>query len=222
MDLPSSESNFQDRIAQVAAEMGGADVLADKSQLSRASIYNYLNGESEPNLSKLVRLSHACGKSVEWLVTGSEPAQLETISTKSMDFIFLPRYEVRAAGGAGAVIHSEQIVDYLAFKSDWFHQVIGTPTDKMALISAVGDSMEPTIHDGDLLLIDTSATRLLSDAIYALAFRDVLQVKRLQLRRDGSVRIVSDNAKYDAELLSAGEAESLRIVGRVRWRGTRI
>jgi phage repressor protein C with HTH and peptisase S24 domain len=217
--MESGESTFQDRIEQIANDAGGAEKLADLVGFSRSVIYNYINGDSEPNLEKLVALSKASGRSVQWLATGHEIADESEKFSRRVDFIYFPRYEVRAAGGAGAVVESERIVDFIGFKAEWVHSVLGVAPDKVVLISACGDSMEPTISDGDLLLVDTAVNRVGPDAIYALASADILQVKRIQKLRDGSLRIISDNPKYEPEILSGAEGESIRIVGRVIWRG---
>lgn len=134
-------------------------------------------------------------------------------------FILLPRYEVQAAAGGGAVVHSEQVVDHLAFKRDWIvHRLRRNPT-ALILIEAIGDSMETTISDGDLLLVDTSEGQLRDNAIYALSMDGALLVKRLQRRMSGAVVVKSDNDRYEPEELTASEAEALRIVGQVVWHG---
>ena len=137
------------------------------------------------------------------------------------DFIHVPLHDVQGSCGDGAVIHSEQIVDYLAFKREWISRVATDPK-RLALIEAAGDSMMPTISSGDLLLIDLCVTRVEQDAIYAINVEGMLYIKRIQKRLDGTVIVKSDNPAYEEQRFNTSEAEALRIVGRVIWMGKRV
>lgn len=136
-------------------------------------------------------------------------------------FVTVPLHDVQGSCGDGSVIHSEQIVDYLAFKREWISRVATDPK-RLALIEAAGDSMMPTIHSGDLLLIDLCVTRVEQDAIYAINVEGMLYIKRIQKRLDGTVIVKSDNPAYEEQRFNASEAEALRIVGRVIWMGKRV
>ncbi len=134
------------------------------------------------------------------------------------DLVMVPRYDVQASAGAGALIHSELIVDYLAFRQEWVSRM-GLNRQKLALIEVHGDSMEPALHNSDLILIDLRASELSVNGIYALQHRGHLLVKRIQVKLDGTVIIKSDNPAYEPEMLSPDEAGSLAVVGRVVWFG---
>lgn len=148
--------------------------------------------------------------------TAREPAQ------PPYGFVFVPRYDVTASMGNGTVIHSEQIVDHLAFREEWVRTELSANPNNLVLISAIGDSMEPTLRAGDLLLIDRSDAGVKQDAIYAFATNGELRVKRMQLKIDGRVVVKSDNPQYEAETLTSDQVISLRIVGRVVWSGRRM
>jgi phage repressor protein C with HTH and peptisase S24 domain len=165
---------------------------------------------------------------IAWFLTGRESAQNDhssAIADRSAgaglgdDFVLLPRYDVQASAGSGMVIHSEQIVDYLAFKADWVRDRLGRNASDLLLIEASGDSMSPTIAHGDLLLIDRSTAQLRDSAIYVLANDGELMVKRVERRVTGGVVIKSDNPRYDPETLSAEEASFIRVIGQVLWHG---
>lgn len=135
------------------------------------------------------------------------------------DFVFVPRYEVAASMGNGAAIHSELIVDYLAFREDWVRTVLCLNPKNLILINSYGDSMEPTLKSNDLLLIDRGSSDARHDDIYAFSVNGELRVKRIQFKMNGSVVIRSDNPQYDSDILTSDEVESLRIIGRVVWFG---
>ncbi len=138
------------------------------------------------------------------------------------DFVMVPRYDVHGSAGHGSVVHSEQIVDYLAFRSDWVRNTLGVAHKDLALISVKGDSMEPTLSNGDLILVDTGARRIEDSAIYVLKNGSGLLVKRLQHKLDGTVIVKCDNARYESEIYSAEAAVAVVVVGRVVWAGRKL
>lgn len=226
-------SALADRLRQCAQLAGSGDELARKTAIPRRTLETYLSGETEPKPSRLFAIAGAAGVRPEWLLTGEPPMTrgtdgiavptggappIATVGLLEERFTLLPRYDVRAAAGDGALVHSEQIVDFLAFQTDWLRRVIGVEPRHLALISAVGDSMVPTIKDGDLLLVDL-APELRDGLIYALADDGMIVIKRVQRPGDGTVRLLSDNPTYPPRELSRQDAAALRVVGRVVWHG---
>jgi phage repressor protein C with HTH and peptisase S24 domain len=137
-------------------------------------------------------------------------------------FVLVPHYEVQASAGNGSLVHSEQIVDYLAFKADWIRNTFGVAQKDLALISVKGDSMEPTLSNDDLILVDMRKNRVEDNAIYVLQLNDALLVKRIQHKLDGSLHVMSDNKHYDTEIVNVEHATDLNVLGRVVWSGRRM
>ena len=133
-------------------------------------------------------------------------------------FDLVPLYEVMVSAGPGVVVEGERIDAQLAFRKDWLRR-LGLQTRQLALVRADGDSMQPTINDGDALLIDTSKRHLTDGHIYVMRINDELRAKRLQRLVDGSVRVSSDNAIYTDEVIDASDLDQLHILGRVVWKG---
>jgi phage repressor protein C with HTH and peptisase S24 domain len=130
-------------------------------------------------------------------------------------YVTVPRYEIAASAGNGALVHSEQIVDHLAFKSEWLKVSLGLSPNKVAVISVIGDSMEPYLAEGDLIMVDLGVTSIENNAVYVLQFGDSLLVKRVQVKLDGEVIVKSDNPRYETESFRGESAERLRVVGRM-------
>ncbi len=182
------------------------------------------------------KIARAYRSTTDWIVTGEgeakrgEPVYPHAEGIKTADtagepgegFVQIPRYEVVASAGGGAVIHSEQIVDHLSFKADWVRNALGVPVKDLALINVLGDSMEPTLSDGDLILIDMSTRRVKDNAVYVLQLNGTLLVKRIQRKLDGSVIVRSDNTIYEPETVNSEMLDSLNIIGRVVWCGRRM
>jgi phage repressor protein C with HTH and peptisase S24 domain len=90
------------------------------------------------------------------------------------------------------------------------------------VIQVEGDSMLPTLSDGDEILVDGSdgAARL-RDGIYVLRIEDALMVKRLALSPvEKRVTIRSDNPAYPS--WPDCDRSTIDVVGRVIWVGRRL
>ena len=84
--------------------------------------------------------------------------------------------------------------------------------ERLMCFRAVGDAMEPTIQDGDLVAVDTGRRTPEDDGLFVLRIDSGLVVRRL--RRTGRHWFVTnDNPAY----LSHPLADRDRIVGQVAW-----
>ena len=138
------------------------------------------------------------------------------------DMIRVPRLDVGASAGHGAINESEVAVAHIAFDPKWLRQLCKGGTNRLSFIRVQGDSMSPTLADGDDILVDGSdgADRL-RDGIYVLRREDTLMVKRLAINPFAArATITSDNPAYpewkDIDLAT------LAIIGRVIWAGRRL
>ncbi len=201
--------------------MSGRSVreIARMSGISGGAISDYLNGVSTPNLERLAVLAGAIGVSAKWLVFG-EDLQVNEAPARyaSDDFLYVPRLDVIASAGHGAIVERENERCRLAFRRDWLSKE-GMLTNDLAVIEAKGDSMEPTISDGDLLLIDLSQINPAIPGIFVLRNEDALLVKRLQLDLHGQVVARSDNQAYSELVAPVWE---VHVVGRAVWAGRRL
>jgi phage repressor protein C with HTH and peptisase S24 domain len=135
------------------------------------------------------------------------------------DFVLVPRYDVQASAGNGSVIHSEQVVDHLAFKRDWVINYLNVKPENLALINARGDSMEPAIRTGDLLLVNLDEKHIVNDDIYIINNNGNLQVKRIQALLNKTIIVKSDNIQYDPQIVKEEDIKQLHVVGQVIWYG---
>ncbi|MCE7915845.1 MAG: S24 family peptidase [Nitrosomonas sp. PRO4] len=140
------------------------------------------------------------------------------------NFVSTPKYvlETRTTEGHTHMIHSEQIVDYLAFNKEWLDMSLDVRNNCLALITVKDDSMEPTLRSNDLILTDVRRGDLENNSIYVLQIKNELIVKRIQCKINGKVIVKSDNPNYESEELDELAAQSLHIIGKVIWYGRRI
>ncbi len=119
------------------------------------------------------------------------------------------------AGGEGYMPDHPEVVRYLDVAEDWAERNLRAPRDAVRVITARGDSMTGDIGDGDVLFVDSRVQDFDTDSIYVMNWQGRPLVKRLQLRRDGSVLIRSTNPAYEPEVVPPGEVDQLFISGRV-------
>lgn len=134
----------------------------------------------------------------------------------------IPRLEVRASAGAGSLAGDERPASHIGFEETWLRQLAGGRLPNLSVIGVQGDSMSPTLSDGDDILVNTSdGLDRLRDGIYVLRCDDTLLVKRVGLgpspRR---VAIKSDNGAYPDWPDCA--VKDIDIIGRVVWAGRRL
>jgi phage repressor protein C with HTH and peptisase S24 domain len=175
---------------------------------------NYEAGSKIPDGSILLRLAQN-GVNVQWLLTGE--GEMRSGESRG-DLVSIPRYDIRAAaGGAGSVV-SEDPSGIVALHREWLMRSGRLSPQNLVVLEASGDSMAPTIADGEPLIVDLADKKLSNGEIYVFRIGDAVQVKRIQRKmKDGTVTLLSDNAKYAAETLSQADAEALHVIGRVRW-----
>jgi hypothetical protein len=136
--------------------------------------------------------------------------------------VSVPRLDVGASAGAGAIAADERPLSHIAFDPKWLRRLAGGDPSRLSIIEVDGDSMLPTLADGDEILIDGGdAVERLRDGVYVLRMEDALVVKRLAVNpstRRVSVR--SDNAAYPS--WPDCDPASIGVVGRVVWAGRRM
>ena len=132
------------------------------------------------------------------------------------------RVLVRASAGPGAIPDAELAHPYFAFDERWLRALTGSGADDLSIIRVEGDSMAPTLNDGDDILVDKSGcAETLRDGIYVLRVEDSLLVKRLAIHPMGKkVTVQSDNPAYP-DWPDCG-LEDVHCIGRVIWAGRKI
>lgn len=139
-------------------------------------------------------------------------------------YVPIPLYNVRAAAGNGAVVGQEHVADALQFSEAWIRQELRAAPSDLYLIYVDGESMEPTLRAGDVILLDRRATKPDREGIYILRIDGMLLVKRLQGLPGGILKVSSDNQAYEAFTVRLAEMQDqdFAILGRVVWSGRRM
>lgn len=132
----------------------------------------------------------------------------------------VPVYDVQASAGHGAFAGYETEAYGLAFPPDYLNKLTRSSRKNLAIISVKGESMEPTLIDDDIVLLDMSKRNLSFDGLFVISFDDALHVKRVgRSAKRGFVTIISDHPKY---LPIERSIEDTDVVGRVLWYGRKV
>ena len=216
--------------------------------VSDAVIRKYLTGETMPSVGLV---SQICGHEPRlflWLCLGlgEQPEQVSeipevpvyaraghsdnthgfqepiaTYNIKMQDYTLVDCYQVFASAGFGATVSDELKTDPMAFRTDWLKKE-GLAPERLAVIRAKGDSMEPTISNNDIILVNLCNGDALRDGLYVLRIGDSLLVKRLQFDPFGGFKIISDNPGYETQVVTKDQRADVHIVGRVAWAGKKF
>lgn len=218
-----SREEFRERLAALVREAGGQSALAKKAGISQQSLSHYLAGARRPSLETAVKIAHAAGRSMQWLTGEPEgapsgAAKYEGALENAGSYILIPRHDVYASLGPGFQNSTERVSRWLAFQPGWIRS-LGVAAQSLRLIGSRGDSMEPTIGSGDLLLITTWVTPVRQGSVYVVRRGDDLSAKRVRLHDKRQAILVSDNPAYAPELVKLRDVE---LIGRVLWRGGKV
>jgi phage repressor protein C with HTH and peptisase S24 domain len=132
-------------------------------------------------------------------------------------WIDVPRLSLGASAGPGAVTAEEEPIGAFRFSTHWIRQQ-GFDPAKLTAIVVAGDSMEPTLRDGDEILVDRTL-QAPRDGVHVVRVGEALLVKRLDLAQPGRIVLISDNKIYRAVELAP---EDVEVVGRVVWKSGRL
>ena len=216
-----------ERLRTAVRNAGGNTAVSSRARVPVSTLSDYLAGK-DWRFSSAVSLARACKVSLDWLAgvefapsARPDGADITFVTAETTDtvqaknYAIIPKYDVNAAAGAGNEIVDEDVSGSVAMEETFFRENLGVSSKSIVTIRAEGDSMDPTIRDGDLLFVDTSVQEVQNSRIYVLNVNDRLLVKRVQLRVDGSFVVKSDNPRYDPEIIVPSERAPLRIIGRV-------
>lgn len=216
------------------AEIAGArlDLLRKRAGLSRNELARRV-GVSQPTISRLItgetkhtsalmELARALNSTPEYLTGESDDPQPKSLAEPSLEYraaaaahdsLAIPMLEL-AYGMGGTFLDGVDPGETVEHFPRAFVRMFTTaPADKLVFSHGIGDSMEPTIGDRDMLLIDRSRDTIqINDQIWVLAANGIGMVKRVRIEREGRIMLLSDNDSVPP--YQAAEDE-LTIIGRV-------
>ncbi|QKJ23095.1 S24 family peptidase [Poseidonibacter lekithochrous] len=206
-------SEIIDKLKDIISSDGKNGKVFDKDvatslELSQANFATMKNRGKIP-YSNILNFCAIKKISINWLLYNQNPGSLVD-STDKYWVKYYPSVAVSAGGGA---YESEDNFESLEVPQYFINMLGGQENLKnIDAINVVGDSMEPTLNNDNIIFVDKTRNDAARDGIYAFTTVHGLFVKRVQKRVDGNLDIISDNKDYPSQILSAAD---IKVVGKV-------
>lgn len=214
-----------DRISSLLSERGISQAeLARRVGVAQQTIHKLVTGGARSS-SHLHRIARELGTSADYL-TGEtdDPTQGAALApspkevAEQLDLVSIEQIDL--AYGLGATFADGPIgSELMHFPRQWVDAITSSPPALLTWTRGRGDSMLPTINDGDLILLDRSQRRVTEqDALWAFTVGDLAAIKRLRIKGDRVV-VLSDNPAVPPD---EERIDEVNIVARVVFVGRKI
>jgi len=210
-----------ERIKQIRGNLS-QQKFADTLGVSLHNIADLERGKTKkPNKFLLQQLERKFHINPHWLLTGEGEMYKEPpVQQEEQSFVEIPYYpEVFAAAGAGAYNY-EIAPKKIKFPREFLEEVLKlTQFNGVHIVTAIGDSMSPTIENGDKLFVipfERENSQVREGGIYIISCPGGVLVKRVYVNPfDNKMILKSDNPEIPDIEITGDELESCQIVGRV-------
>ncbi|KJY81204.1 helix-turn-helix domain-containing protein [Vibrio nigripulchritudo] len=131
------------------------------------------------------------------------------------DVVAIPEFDVRAAAGAGNLVNHEFKIGEFSISKGLLRD-LGLCEKQTAIVFCSGDSMHPTMSDGDRIVVDThELTEPVKDGVYVIRIDDSVYVKRMKWNiLEQSYSVISDNPDHDSFVLKGEDLKRLKVIGK--------
>ncbi|KAF0235086.1 MAG: hypothetical protein FD177_245 [Desulfovibrionaceae bacterium] len=141
----------------------------------------------------------------------------------SGEYAFIRKALARPTAGGGSLETSGETEGGLVFQLAWLKQRTTSSPDRLRVMHVQGDSMSPTIEDGDVVLVDEGKAELVPDRVYVVRKGEEIYVKRFRKTPD-VLLFMGDNRARDFEDVKVfpGDVNGFAVIGRVLWAGKEL
>lgn len=200
------------------------DEFARRAGVSKRAQANYESGERYPKTDYLETI-HGFGADTNFIVTGerNDRATKSDIVEQQAAYLdqqindpnvaSIPMYDVECAAGSGRSFEGETVLGYFHMDRAVLAE-LKLPPDSGAWVRARGDSMVGTIDDGDYVFVDFTQRDPSREGVYLILMDGERRIKRMQRVAGGGWLLISDNARYDKELIAPEQKQFVEVLGR--------
>lgn len=207
-------SDLAARVRQLRGEKSlSQQDFADAMGVSRSYLASIETGRKDPSFSFVSSLLETFDVEPNWFFGVGAAASGEANSAS--DFIPIPKYTVSVSAGNGSFVADPVEVSYYAFSLQWIKRRQLDPK-MLHIVQVKGDSMEPSLHNNDLILVDRAQDVPNDGKTYVVRIGDELVVKHIQRLGRDAISLVSGNSVYPPrEVTLPGNPDEFEIIGRV-------
>lgn len=194
----------------VCEELGG---------IALSTLQLWEQGAREPNATKIIELANILKTTTNYLLHGEGnpvASQADSYPMPANDDAFEDIEdcrEVRISAGGGGINSGHEELTTTKVERTWL-QARRLKAKDCAMFLVSGESMYPTLKDGEEIIVDRSKRELSEGKIFVLNHNGSMLVKKVQFTYNG-VELISDNPAYRPLKLDAEEANNLVIIGQV-------
>lgn len=164
----------------------------------------------------ILQLYRKHGINPNWLEKDIGPVFIQIFNNSNNEFTPIPKVRARLCAGGGSFEVGSEVEGYYSFRNDWLSRKGNA--NKMVIMDVFGNSMEPMLIEGDVVLVDESQKDILAGSIYAVGIDDTIMVKRLE-KRPQKLVLLSDNLKNETIYMEGEDINRVQIIGKVLWVG---
>ena len=173
--------------------------------LNKGTLSKYENGKQEPMISVVKNLSTILGVNVDYLLGASDVNNSHLVVGKGIKIPVLGKVP------AGVPIEAvEDIIDYEEIPEEL------SKDGEFFGLQIKGDSMEPRICSGDVVIVRKQDDAETGDLVIAMINRNEATCKRL-MKYENGIRLMPNNPAYEPLYFSNKEIEEkpVKIIGKV-------
>ena len=166
----------------------------------------------------IIKLCQEKEWSLDEILLGKTPQNVLTNHDNEDDTVFLIDFLDDTFGSCGAGGESYGSSRKLKIDKTFIEALKPSGVSyNIEAIRACGDSMEPTIADGSIVIVDKNDVNFSRSGIFVLRTDGGLLIKRLSRNVNGDINVVSDNSVYQTDTIKANELIVLgKVLGVVR------
>jgi len=172
-------------------------------------------------IKEMIQVAVERGISLDWLILGRGGQQIDASVQPETEHAPKAALEVTLPPADVPGYVDLPVLDMGHFNLDnrglswkvpclWLEQE-GLTVDDTIMVRAVGDPMEPTIVDGEMVVVDRRPRD--TDGVFLVRFGDTVRFKRVQRMVDGSIRLSNDNPAYAVDVVKKGDEDTIEVIG---------